>query len=125
VLAAVGKDDQKGRVTKEEFAELFELDEVLVGSSRIVSSAKGQDPILSRTWGKDFILSYRDDIADPIRDDSRPTHMFTAQFGDPIAGQREDPDIGMRGGVRVRAGRSLDEHISTKDLGYLVKNAVA
>ena len=125
VLAAVGKDDSKGRVTLEEFAELFELDEVLVGRSRLVTSTKGQDTTLGRTWGKDFVLSRRDDVADPIRDGSRPTHMFTAQFGDPVAGQIEDDSIGLRGGVRVRAGRSLDEHISTRDLGYLVKNAVA
>jgi len=125
VLAAVEKKDEGGRATKEEFADLFELDEVLVGDSRIVSSTKGQPTTLSRTWGKDFVLSYRDDVADPIRDGSRPTHMFTEQFGDPVAGEMEDESIGLRGGVRVRAGRSLDEHISTKQLGYLVKNAVA
>ena len=125
VLAAVGKDDQKGRVSKEEFAELFELDEVLVGESRIVTSKKGQPVNLGRVWGKDFVLSRRDDVADPIRDGSRPTHVFTAQFGDPVAGSWEDEDIGLRGGTNVQAGRSLDEHISTEDLGYLVKNAVA
>lgn len=125
VLKAVGKDDTKGRVTKEEFAELFELEEVNVGQSRLVTSAKGQPVTLGRVWGKDFVLYRRDSVADPIRDGSRPTFMFTAQFGDPVAGQWEDMDIGLRGGTRVRAGRSLDEHVSTKQLGYLFKNAVA
>ncbi len=42
-----------------------------------------------------------------------------------MAGRREDPDIGLRGGVRVRVGESVKELIVANDLGYYFENAVA
>jgi hypothetical protein len=50
---------------------------------------------------------------------------YTAQFGPVLAGTILDPDMGMRGGERVRSGESVKELITANDLGYFVQNAIA
>ncbi|MGE0388446.1 MAG: major capsid protein [Gammaproteobacteria bacterium] len=111
-----------GIVQRRQLADLFELEDVLVGEGWVNSAKKGQSVSLSRVWGKHCALIYRDSLADANRG---TTFGFTAQFGSRVAGTIPDPNIGMRGGQRVRAGESLKELITANDLGYLFTNAVA
>ena len=46
-------------------------------------------------------------------------------YGQPFAGSRTDPDIGLRGGIRIRAGESLKELVLAKDAGCLITGAIA
>lgn len=114
-----------GMASRQAVAELFELEEILVGEAFLNTAKKGQAATFARVWGKHALLMYRDRLADPARSASRVTYGFTAQFGDRIAGAIEDRDIGMRGGVRVRVGESVDEHIVAADVAYLFVDAVA
>ncbi|EHF7717022.1 phage capsid protein, partial [Salmonella enterica] len=53
------------------------------------------------------------------------TFGFTAQFGSRVSGSIPDPDMGMRGGQRVRVGESVRELIVAQDCGYFFQNAVS
>lgn len=120
--AVFGNNTDAGIVSRKAFADLFELDDVLVGEGFVNTAKKGQPVTLSRVWGKHASLVYRDQLATA---DRGTTFGFTAQFGDRIAGSQPDGDIGMRGGERVRAGESVKELITANDLGYFFQNAVA
>lgn len=102
--------------------DLLELEQILVGEARINTAKPGQNPVLARAWGPHASFIYRDRLADSR---NGTTFGFTAQWGDRIAGSIPDPDIGLRGGQRVRVGESVKELIAAKDLGYFFENAVA
>lgn len=123
VEAYYGTGAKQGLVPGAALASLLEVDEVLVGQSWLNSAKKGQAVTLGRVWGKHAALIRRDTLA--TTQNGRATFGFTAEFGSRVAGSRTDPDIGLRGGERVRVGESVKEVIVANDLGYLFTNAVA
>ena len=122
VIASIFGAVSSGVPTREQVAAVLELEQLLVGKSFINTTKKGQNATLARVWGKHAAFLYRDSLATAARG---TTFGFTAQFGGRIAGSFEDKDIGMRGGLRVRAGESVKEVITANDLGYFFENAVA
>lgn len=123
LCAAVFKNGSNaGLVSRQQFSELFELDEVQVGDAWFNTAAKGQAPVVTRLWGKHASFMHRNMNADT---EFGMSFGMTAQFGGRIAGTIEDSDIGARGGVRVRSGESVKELITANDLAYLFTNAVA
>jgi len=119
-IAASGTDS--GAVDRRYVADLLELDDIYVGDAWLNTANKGQTANIARAWGKHAAFLYRDSLATTA---SGVTFGFTAEWGGRIAGRIEDPDLGMRGGTRVRVGESTDEVICAKDLGYFFQNAVA
>lgn len=113
-----------GIVARQAIAELFELDEVLVGEGFYNSANKGQTASYGRLWGKHCSLIYRTTAALGGRMNS-PTFGFTAQFGDRVAMVNADANVGLRGGQRIRVGESVKEVIVASDMGYFFENAVA
>ena len=122
VKAYNGTAGDAGIVPRMFLAQLFELDEVLIGEGWINTAAKGQAPTLTRVWGKHCALINRNKLADTQRG---TTFGFTAQWGARISGSEYDGKIGMRGGQRVRVGESVKELIVANDLGYFIEDAVA
>jgi len=122
VKAVHGTSGDKGVARREAVAELFELDAIHVGQSRLNTAKKGQAATLSRVWGKHISLTYLDPNADTR---NGLTFGYTAQFGDKVAGEKEDGSIGLRGGTLVRGGESVQEVIAASQAGYLIQNAVA
>lgn len=122
VKAVQGNSGDKGVATRQAIADLFELEEVLVGEAFVNSAKKGQAVSLARTWGKHISLMYRDTLANTRRG---MTFAMTAEFGSRIAGAEYDKNIGLRGGQRVRVGESVKELLTANDLGYFIENAVA
>ncbi len=122
VKAYFGTGNDTGIATRQAIASLFELDEVLVGEAFVNNARKGQAASLSRAWGKHITLLNRNNTADLERG---VTFMLTAQWGARIAGSIPDPDVGLRGGERVRVGESVKEVLIANDLGYFIQNAVA
>lgn len=112
----------QGKITRQQLAELLELDEVIVGEGFVNTAKPGQTASMSRVWGKHAAFLYRNTLANSQRG---ATFGFTAQFGGRVAGQIAEPKLGLRGGVRVRAGESVRELICAPDLGYFFKNCVA
>lgn len=123
IMKAVhGNDGDTGIARRAQIAELFELDEVLVGQSRRNTAKKGQTATLARVWGKHCSLQFRDRNADTR---GGLTFGYTAEWGSRVAGQEPDSKIGLRGGVRVRVGESVKELIVAGQAGYFIEDAIA
>ena len=120
--AVFGNNTDAGIVPLRALADQLELDDIYVGDAWINTAAPGQPAVVARCWGKDASFMHRNMQADT---QGGVTFGFTAQWGDRVAGTIEDPDVGLRGGVRVRSGESVKELITAPDLAYLFKNAVA
>jgi len=126
VNAVKGNVSNQGRVSIDQFKELLAGDgitEVLVGDAWTNTAKMGQSTALSRAWGKHIALLYINPLA--AVEQGGITFGFTAQFGDRLAGRIEDPDIGLQGGFRIRAGERVRELISAQDVGYFIQNAIA
>ena len=122
VSAVLRNPGSEGIITREQFAALFELEELLVGQAWVNAAKKGQTPSLSRAWGKYCSITCRDILAD-LR--NRVSFSLTAQFGSKVAFRSFDSNIGLRGAVKVKAGESVKELVTAPDLGYLFSNAAA
>ncbi len=124
VKAYNGTSGDTGIVPQKFVANLFEMDEIIVGDGWVNSAKKGQTPTLVRVWGKDLLMFYQSPvIASP---QGIITFGYTAEWGQRLAGVIEqDPNIGLRGGTRVRVGESLKEVIAASNVGYLFKSVVA
>ena len=123
VKAIHGNSGDAGIATRRQIAELFELEDVLVGEAFLNTAKKGETATLSRVWGKHASLIYRDSMANTSG--NRTTFGFTAEHGSRIAGATPDANIGLRGGQRVRVGETVKELITSDRLGYFIQNAVA
>lgn len=122
VQAIVKQGVSGGMVSRQAVADLFELDQIVIGSAFYNTAKKGQSPTYSRAWGKHAALLYVSATAAQMM---QPTFGFTAQFGTRVAGSMQEPKAGLRGGERVRSGESVKEVISANDVGYFFENAVA
>lgn len=122
VQAVKGTAQGAGMVTRAEFAELFELQQVLVGAGFANTAKKGQAANMSRVWGKHAAFIYRDRAAGP---QAGVTFGFTAQFGTKIAGNIDEQRTGLTGAQRVRSGERVKEIICAADVAYFFQNAVA
>ncbi|ARR52037.1 capsid protein [Rhizorhabdus wittichii DC-6] len=122
VEACLGTAAKQGNVSRQQVAELFEVKEVLVGSARGNASKKGQTPSMTRLWGKQLAMLYKAPV--PEAKDV-VTFGGTFQWGDRIAGQWEDRNMGLRGGIAVRTGESVKERVIAQDAAYLFDAAIA
>lgn len=123
IVSAVNKNaGENGVARRQDVADLFELEEILIGEAFVNNARKGQPVSLQRAWGKHLSLIYRDKHAQP---DKGLTFGLTAQWGQRVAGQMPDPNVGLRGGTKVRVGESVREIILANDVGYFIENAVA
>lgn len=117
-----GNAGDSGIVPLQYLADLFDLEEVLVGQGWVNTAKKGQPVTLSRVWGKSVALIHRNKLATTQRG---ATFGITAQYGLRIAGSQYDGNIGMLGGQRVRVGESVKELLMANDLGYLIADVIA
>lgn len=122
VEAVLGTGAKKGSVTKEAVAELFEVNEVIVGQARGNTAKKGQAASLSRLWGNHLALTYKAPVPQAK---GAVTFGGTFQWGEAEASQWEDKNMGMRGGVACRAGESVKERVIASQAGYFFENAFA
>lgn len=122
VQAIMGTNQGAGMVSRQAFADFFELQDIYVGAGFANAAKKGQTASLARMWGKHAAFLYRDRAAGP---QAGVTFGFTAQFGNKIAGVMNEEKIGLTGSQRVRVGERVKEVICATDLGYWFQNAVA
>ena len=123
IVQAIGKSAQLGGYAAiDQVAELLELQSILVGRAFYNTAKKGQTPVYTRAWGKNASLLHIDQLAAQME---QPTFGWTGQWGTKIAGDIPEPKTGLRGGVRVRCGESVQEVIASQDAGYYFQNVVA
>jgi hypothetical protein len=101
--------------------EALELDNILVGASRVNTAKKGKAPVLERAWQDILSFTYVDRLASFQND--RMTFCLTAQYGNRISGSRE-VSAGLRGGVEVMVGETVKEVALAKDAGILLTNVL-
>lgn len=122
VQAIKGTDQGAGMVSRQEFADFFELANVYVGAGFVNTAKKGQTVTTSRVWGKHASFIYRDRAAGP---QAGVTFGFTAQAGTKMSGSIQEPKRGYNGGEEVRVGHRCKELVCATDLGYYFIDAVA
>jgi hypothetical protein len=123
IVQAIGRSAQTaGYASIQQVADLMELQEIIIGRAFYNTAKKGQVPTYVRAWGKSAALLHIDNLASQMQ---QPTFGFTAQFGTKIAGEIPAPNTGLRGGVRVRSGESVQEVIVSQDAGYYFNACVA
>lgn len=115
----------EGAITTAQLAELLEIERVLVGVGWKNIAKPGQGFTKARIWGKHISAVYINPQAQLSGTVTTPTFMLTARFGTPIAGQMTDPNVGMRGGIMVRAGESTKEILPSVQGAYHWHDAVA
>jgi len=121
IVKAVYKNSgDQGRVTREQLAELLEVNRILVGSARVNINKPGLAPRLERCWGGSVSGQYINRTADTS---GGVTFGFTAQHGGRVGGTLS-ANIGFKGGVLVRSAESVREMIVANRAGFLIKNAV-
>lgn len=124
VKAYNGTSGDTGIVPQQFIANLFEMDEIIVGDGWLNTAKKGQAPTLTRVWGKSLVMFYQSPVISSPQ--GIVTFGYTAEWGQRLAGVIEqDSDIGLRGGTRVRVGESVKEVIAASNVGYMIQNAVA
>ncbi|WP_447776373.1 major capsid protein [Variovorax boronicumulans] len=119
--AVFGNNTDAGKVSMQALAAELGMEKICIGDAWVNTAAPGQPATLVRVWGNHAAFLVRNKEADT---QFGVTFGYTAQFGDQVAGTIEDPDIGMRGGQRVRAGESVKELVTANDLGFFVQNAI-
>lgn len=121
VVKAVNRNaGDSGRATREQVADLLEVDQVVVGRSWANSVKPGKPPALARLWGPAVCGLYVDPNVDT---QGGVTFGLTAQYGSRFAGSKE-VDMGLDGGVKIRAGERRKALIVAPKVGFLWYNAV-
>lgn len=111
-----------GMATREQVAELFEVNEILVGESYVNAAQKGQAANLQRVWGNHIAGHFIDPTTNNM---GGVTWGMTLQYGERVAGTMVDGDIGARGGLKARVIDSVCELVAAPDVGFLIANAIA
>ena len=123
IVQAIKSTDQgAGMVSRQEFADFFELSALYIGAGFVNNAKLGQAVSTARVWGKHAAFIYRDRAAGP---QAGVTFGFTAAWGNKIAGSMPEPKRGLTGGEQVRVGERVKELVVANDLSYYFQNAVA
>lgn len=121
IVKAINRNDgDSGLVSRQAVADLFEVQRILVGQSRVNIKRPGQQAVLNRVWPDIITGQFIDRTADTT---GGVTFGFTAQHGGRVAGTKP-ADMGLRGGKLVRAGESVKELIVARRAGFLIEGVV-
>ncbi len=110
-----------GIASPSEVANLLEVDRVLVGRARYITTKEGQTPTYTRLWGKHCVALY----VDP--NPGLRSITFGVTFVEsPRQTMRDfDPKRGVKGAHYIKVAWNSDEKVIAPDLGYMIENAVA
>lgn len=122
VGAVLGNAGTNGVVSTQALAGVLGLEKIEVGEAWVNTARPGQAPNQSRVWGKHMALLQIDPLGGP---DGMPSFGWTAQFGEKVAWEGFDPNIGLEGGDNVRVGEEVAEVVAAQGSGYFFQNCVA
>ncbi|HBE45735.1 MAG TPA: hypothetical protein DDW17_09940 [Deltaproteobacteria bacterium] len=110
-----------GLATAPEVAALFEVDQVLVGRARYITSKEGQTPAYARLWGKHCAALYVE------KNPGIRSITFGATFCEMLRQTQRDFDQkrGVKGAHYIKVAWNSDEKVIASDLGYFIETAVA
>ncbi|MBA3577285.1 MAG: phage capsid protein [Sphingomonas sp.] len=128
ISTALGGSGQSGRyVPANEMAGVLGFDRIIVGNTISQTSKKGQALTTAPIWGKHAALLRvaPTNGVGTVDNPEEPSFGYTFQWGDQVAGEYNDPQMGLLGGVRIKYGEMIDERVVAPYAGYLFSNAVA
>lgn len=122
-----GNAAQGGLVALRAIADLFELDEIIVGEAWVNTAKKGQAATISRVWGKDAVFFRQSPVALQAGavSEATPTFGWTAEWEGRYVQTYFDPAPGVKGATTVKVVDQLGEKLCAPDLAYIFKAAVA
>jgi hypothetical protein len=113
----------QGVVTRQQVAELLELQEIIVGQAWINGAKKGLNPSMARCWGKFAAAIYTEPVTST---QAASTFGFTAESGGGLRVRDWfDEKIGVDGSQVVQVVDTVKEVLPANDLGFLWAAAVA
>ena len=112
------QDTPGGLATRKEVAELFEVENVLVGRARYISSKRGQANVYARIWGKKMAALYVE------KNPGIKSITFGVSFQEMMKQTQTMIDVkrGTKGAEYVKVSYNCDEKLVAKDLGFLLYN---
>lgn len=121
VRAVIGGVARGGLVTAPEVAALFELEKVLIGRARYISTKEGQAATYTRLWGKHAAL------LKVVPNPGVKTICFGVTFAEMLRQtQRDfDPKRGIKGAHYFKVAWNSDEKVIASDAAYFIQDAVA
>ncbi len=110
-----------GLATIGEVASLFEVDQILVGRGRYISTKEGQTPTYARLWGKHMAALH------VVKNPGIKTVTFGVSFSEMLRETQRDFDKkrGVKGAHFFKVAWNSDEKLIAADLGYFIQDAVA
>lgn len=112
----------QGTVTRQQVADLLEIQEVIVGQGFYNTAKKGATAAYSRVWGKFAAAIY----TEPVTSTNVTTFGFTAEAGGGLRVRDWfDDKVGSDGGQVIQLVDTVKEVLPATDLGYLWSAAVA
>ena len=131
VLAAVNRESgaEHGMALPKAVAELLELDELLIGRSRVAMSSSANLQ-LERAWGPHMALIYRGTLSKDsegglLSSTQMQTFGFTAVYRPLSVYSRYNEGWGILGGLELQVRESCKEVISGGNgFGFLLRNVV-
>lgn len=121
VKGTVGVAPRGGMASASEIASLFEVEKVLVGRGRYITSKEGQTPTYARLWGKHCSALYVE----------KNPGIRSITFGGTFSETQKqtmrdfDPKRGVKGAHYIKVAWNSDENVIASDLGYFIEDAVA
>ncbi len=113
----------QGMVSRQQVADLLEIQEILVGQAFVNSAKKGAAVSYGRCWGKFAAALYTEPVASS---QSATTAIFTAESGGGLRVRDWfDDKIGTDGAQVVQVVDTVKEVMPANDLGYLWSAVVA
>lgn len=113
----------QGIVSRQQVADLLELQEILVGEAFVNTAKKGATAAYARGWGKFAAAIYTEPVASS---ESATTFGFTAESGGGLRVRDWfDPKRGVDGGQVVQVVDTVKEVLPAQDLGFLWSAVVA
>lgn len=102
-------------------ADLLEIEQVLIGRTRVNTAAQGAVPTLVRAWGKQALLARV--VANPGLNDVTLAVTFSESQSNPV--RDFDKKKGVKGSVYLKDAWNESVKVVASDAGYLFDAAVA
>lgn len=123
VQQVLGTNTAAGTISREQLAAKLELDEIIVGRSRLNIKRPGQPLQLGSVWGEGISFTWRNPAFAGF-DSATMTWGATARYSQRFSFPVEDKDLGVKGGWRIRSGEHSKELVIAKHAGYLLQTPV-
>lgn len=122
IKSVAGTSVQGGLASPQAVANLFDVDRVLIGRSRYITTKEGQAATYARLWGKHMAALHVKPGQAGVR-----SITFGKTFTETprLTMRKLDEKRGLKGAHYIKTGWNSDEKIVASDLGYFIENAVA